>query len=60
MTMTPFPHPRPILRHLLAALLVAGLLIGAAPTAASAGWRGAPARLKAKPAPVVKTLGRKN
>jgi len=58
--MTPPPHVRPTLRRLLAALLTAGLLVGAAPAAASAGWRGNPARLKAKPAPVVKPLGRKN
>jgi hypothetical protein len=58
--MIPSPHVRPTLRRLLTALLVAGLLVAAAPTAASAGWRGTPARLKAKPAPVAKPLGRKN
>jgi hypothetical protein len=58
--MTPSPHVRPTLRRLLAALLMAGLLVGAAPAAASAGLRGTPARLKAKPAPFAKPLGRKN
>lgn len=58
--MLPSRHPRLTVRRSLAVLLVAGLLVGAAPTAASAGWRGAPARIKAKSVPVAKPLGRKN